>query len=582
MKNLLRLFEHLKPYSGKLVLSVLFLLMSTGIMLLQPNLTQVAVDRGILSENIRFILLTAAAFIVLGAIASMAGFTSGRFLILSAQGMSYDLRNELYKKVSSFSFSNFDAWRTGELMVRMNSDVNMIRMFVRMGILMLFQSLFMIIGAIIGMYLTDTRLATYMAALMLGTLLLFFIIARFVRPLFVKVREALDRLNNVLQENLAGAKLIRAFSREEEEKQKFAEKNNEFYAVSLKVGIIIGVLMPLLMLIGNLALLTATWIGGIHVGQGFLRHGQTTGLTLGQLLAFNSYAMLAVFPILMLAMVLNFMAMASASAKRICELLAEKPALGEKPNALDRPGLPGRLEFKNVSFHYGNGECAVQNIELALEPGERIGIIGTTGSGKSTLANLAARYYDVTDGSVLLDGSDVRDLTLRSVRTCVAVALQETVLFTGSIIDNIRFGRPEASQEEIYEAARAACAEEFILEKDNTWDEEVGTRGMNLSGGQRQRVAVARALLAKPGVLVLDDVTSALDMETESRLVKNIYNQARNSTVIIISQKVNAVRRADRIYVMDRGRIMGSGTHEELLQTSELYREIERTQSAHI
>lgn len=575
MKDLIRLFRHLKPYRGKLILSVVFLLISSGILLLQPNLTRIAVDSGVLEGNLRFILLTALGLAVLGLIAGVISFSSGRLLILSAQGMSYDLRNELYRRVSSFSFSNFDTWRTGELMVRMNSDVNMVRMFVRMGLLMLFQSLFMIIGAIIGMFLTDPRLAAFMAALMVGTMVLFFVIARFVRPLFTRVREALDRLNNVLQENLAGAKLVRAFSRQKEERQKFAEKNSDYYAVSLKVGVIIGILMPLLMTIGNLALLMATWTGGLQVGTG-------SGLTLGQLLAFNNYAMLAIFPILMLAMVLNFMAMASASAGRICELLSEKPALQEKPDALDRPELPGRLEYRDVSFHYGSGECAVMGAGLKIEPGERIGIIGTTGSGKSTLAALAARYYDVTGGSILLDGTDLRSLTLASVRTCVTLALQDTVLFSGSILENIRFGRPEADMEEIRAAARAACAEEFILEKDNTWDEEVGTRGMNLSGGQRQRVAVARALLAKPGILILDDVTSALDMQTESQLVENLYSQARGTTIVIISQKINAVRRADRIYVMDRGRITGSGSHEELLETSDLYREIERTQSVHV
>jgi ATP-binding cassette subfamily B multidrug efflux pump len=314
----------------------------------------------------------------------------------------------------------------------------------------------------------------------------------------------------------------------------------------------------------------------LQVGGGAVDSG---AMTLGELAAFNNYALMAVFPILMLAMVLNFMAMASASAGRIAAILGTKPGLAEKPGAENLPALRGRIDFDEVCFHYGGGQDALQGVTLSIEPGQHIGIIGTTGSGKSTLINLIPRFYDVTSGAVRLDGQDVRDLSFATVRGRVAAVLQETVLFSGTIAENIRFGRPEATLEEVQEAARAACAEEFILEKEKQWDEPVGERGMGLSGGQRQRVAIARALLTRPDILILDDVTSALDLQTESQVIENLYGRAHRGTTIIVSQKVNAVRRADRILLLSEGRIAAAGSHEELMSSSEVYREIARTQS---
>ena len=508
-----------------------------------------------------------------GIIGAVFNFLSGKMLIRSAQGMSYDLRNTLFGHISGFSFSNFDKWRTGELMVRMNADVETVRMFTRMGLFMLVQSFFMLIGALAAMYLTDVRLANLMAVIMAGTLLLFILMTRFIRPVFLKVRKALDKVNNILQENLAGAKLVRALSRQGDEKQKFKIKNREFYQISLRVGIIISCLFPLLMFIGNGALLATLWQGGQEVALG------PEVLTLGELTAFNNYAMMAVFPIIMLAMVLNFIAMAIASAERIDALLMEEPALVEKEGAVVLDTVRGVIEFSGVSFHYGNGENALKDVNLKIAQGERIGIIGTTGSGKSTLVNLIPRFYDVRKGDVLIDGHNVQDLAFKIIRGNIISALQETILFSGSIRENIRFGKPGATDAEVEQAAKEACAWEFITAKENGLDEEVGERGASLSGGQRQRVAIARSLLASPSILILDDVTSALDLETETRIIENLYKRPDPMTTIIISQKINAVKEADRIVVMTEGRITEVGTHEELLESSELYRNIERTQS---
>jgi len=574
VKEIIRIAAFLKPYAGRMAAAVAMLLLSSAVMLAQPRLTQWAVDSGITAGSIRTVLLASLAVLLSAAAGSVIMYLSGTLLIRASQGAGYDIRNRLFARVASFSFANFDRFRTGELMVRLNSDVNMVVMFFRMGLLMMIQAVFFLVGAVLLMFATNPRLATVVAAVMAGIFVLFVLFSRVIRPLFMKVREALDRLNNTLQENLAGAKLVRAFSRQGLEKEKFGRRNREFYDLSLKVGVFIGIIMPFLMLVANLALLLVLRMGGAAVGA-----AAGAGMSLGELTAFSNYAMMAVFPIVMLAMVLNFLIMASASAGRISEVLAAEPGLTEKPGAASPASLRGAIELENASFRYGEGEHALHELSLSILPGERIGLIGTTGSGKSTLASLICRFYDVTQGTLRLDGRDVRELSFDAVRGRTVLVLQETVLFSGTIAENIRFGRPEATMEEVREAARLAGALEFILDKQKQWEEPVGERGMGLSGGQRQRIAIARAILARPDILILDDVSSALDLQTESRIIDNLYNLPERRTTIVISQKVSAVQKADRIVVLDGGRLQAEGSHLELLRTSPLYREIYETQS---
>jgi len=578
MTALLRIFRFLKGAVGALAVSLALLLTSTALGLVQPRLIEYAIDRGIKAGSAPAIVWGASGILLSAVFAALLNLASGYALIKSSQRMGYEMRNALYRKVMSFSFENLDRWRTGELMVRMNSDVNTVRMFVRMGLFIIVQSVILILGTVVAMYLTDAALANIMAVFMPLTLVLFFGVATLIRPLFMKARTALDELNNTLQENLAGAKLVRAFARQEREQAKFAVRNRHLFNISQNVGYKLSLFFPLFFLIAQLASLIVLWSGGATL-VAEAASGVAPDLTLGKLIAFNNYATMATFQLLMLGMVLNFISMAIASAIRLDALLREQPAIKEKPDALNPPGLKGKIEFRGVSFRYGQGERALNNICIVIQPGEKLGIIGTTGAGKSSLVNLIPRFYDPEEGCVLVDDIDVRDLTFNSLRSRIAVVLQETVLFSGTIRDNVAFGAPQASAEDLERAVEIACVKEFIEDKPEGWDASVGERGAGLSGGQRQRVAVARAIAANPDILILDDVTSSLDAATERRIVEGLYREFKNRTTLIISQKISTIRFADRILVMENGCILAAGTHEELLRSDETYRTIYETQA---
>ncbi len=577
MAALIKLFRFLRRSAGALTLSLILLLASTGLGLVQPRLIEFAIDGGIKTGRVAAIAWGAAGIIITAVLAALLNLASGYTLIKSSQLMGYEMRNALYRKVMSFSFENLDRWRTGELMVRLNSDVNTIRMFVRMGLFMIVQSVIMIIGTVIAMYLTDPGLANIMAIFMPLTLVLFFGAAAMIRPLFMKARTALDELNNTLQENLAGAKVVRAYARQGQELDKFGIRNRNLFNISQNVGYKLALFFPLFFLIAQLATIIVLWAGGTELAR--IAAGAAGNLTLGKLVGFNNYAMMAMFPLLMLGMVLNFISMAMASAVRLDALFKEEPGIKEKPDALRPPSLKGKIEFCGVSFRYGEGEKALNKIDLVIQPGEKLGIIGTTGAGKSSLVNLIPRFYDPEEGCVRIDGADVRDISFDTLRTRVAIVLQETVLFSGTIRDNVAFSAPEASQADLERAAEIACATEFIREKPEGWNASVGERGAGLSGGQRQRVAIARAIAAKPDVIVLDDVTSSLDAATEGRIVDALYREFKDRTAIIISQKINTIRYADRIVVMEDGCIIATGSHEALLRSDETYRTIFETQA---
>ena len=601
MAALARLFRYLRNYRGQTVWSLVLMLIAAGMSLVQPLMTQRAIDLGVTPGQVGPVVFWSLILIGAAVVSGGLHLLGGVLLSHAGQGMAYEIRNDLFRRIMSFSYSNLDRWRTGELLVRTNSDVNTVRMFVRMGLFLMLQSVIMLTGSLIIMYQVNARLSIVMFIVLPGTLALFFVLAVIIRPLFSVVRDKLDAVNNVIQENLSGAKVVRAFARQAYEEERFATRNDQFLRISLRVGYIVALAFPFLFLLGRMAVVLVTWVGGTAVIENLVA-GTTDGLTLGQLLAFNEYALLAVFPILALGFTLSMLSRAAASATRVADLLAEEPDLTEAATPVSADRLSGAIAFEDVSFAYGDAENAIEGITLSIAPGEKIGILGRTGSGKSSLAALIPRMYDVGSGRITIDGVDVRDYSLQTLRRRVTLVLQETVLLSGSILDNVTYApsayahaarpRPGAEQahdapppqpdERAIEAARIACALDFIGEKDAGWNEHVGERGTGLSGGQRQRVAIARAILADPDVLILDDVTSAVDASTEKKIVSNLYRHLKEKTVVIISQKINTIMLADRIFVLEEGRIAGIGTHEELLATSDTYREIFDTQSAEI
>ncbi|MFW5688738.1 MAG: ABC transporter ATP-binding protein, partial [Spirochaetota bacterium] len=546
MGSLFRLFRYLRNYKGAVVASLIVTLLATGMNLIQPEIIQRAVDSGISAGNVRSVILASLALLGAAVLAGGLHLLSGVLLVRAGQGMSYELRNDAYRTIMAFSFANLDRWRTGELLVRANSDVNTIRMFVRLGLLMLVQSVIMLVGSLIFMFLKNPELSRIMLIVLPGTLAAFFALATFLRPLIMKVRERLDALNNTIQENLSGAKVVRAFARQEHEQSRFEERNQAFLSLSLKVGYAFAMAFPFIFFLGQMAIVLPTWFGGVDVIERTLNPAGA-GLTLGELLAFQGYAIRAMWPIIALGITLQFFTMAVASATRIEELLEDKPTVSEQPDARDVERLRGAIEFRNVSFSYGEGEPAIDRLSLKIAPGEKVGVLGRTGAGKTSLAALLPRFYDATAGEVLIDGSNVRELAMRTLRERVGLVLQETVLLSGSILENVAYAYrratpatpPEEPTDEMLAAAELACAREFIEAKEHGWHEHVGERGAGLSGGQRQRVAIARAILADPDVLILDDVTSALDAQTERTIVTNLYRRLEDKTVIIISQKIN-------------------------------------------
>ncbi len=578
MIYLLKLFKYLKNYTSHMVVSMLFLILSVIFTMIQPKLIEWVIDRGIEAGAVKNIIYGAAGILVTGLIGNAANLISGFSLIKAGQGMSHELRSDLFKKILSFSFMNFDKWRTGELMVRLNSDVNTVRMFIRMGLFMIVQSVVTILSSIIFMFITDVRLATVMSIIMGGTLALSLAFVSIMRPLFMKMRVKLDELNNTLQENLAGAKVVRAFNRQSLEKDKFSIKNRDIFRITLKIGYLFSTFMPFMLLLGNMSITLILWMGGAEIIRNHI--AAVSGFTLGQLTAFNNYAMMSIFPLVMLGMVLNFISMASASAERIFKLMQEVPGIIKPDSPLPADKITGSIEFNGVYFGYGEGEDALIDINIRIAPGEKVGIIGGTGSGKSSLASLIPRLYDPRQGTVLVDGVDVKRYDPSELRKKIGIVLQDAVLFSGGIRENILYGNPDGDQAVAERAARIAQATSFISEKG--WDTGIGERGAGLSGGQRQRVAIARTIAADPSIIILDDVTSSLDLETERKVTRGIYNELKGATVIIISQKIKTIKESDWIIVMDKGRITGKGTHEELLAGNDIYRKIAETQNEYI
>jgi ATP-binding cassette subfamily B multidrug efflux pump len=571
VKPLLRALTFLLAYKREAAGAFMSLVLSSAGSLVIPRLTQLVIDQGITPQQMTVIVSGAAGIVVAAALAAVFTYVQGFLAAKASQGVAYDLRNALYARIQSLSFSYHDRAQTGQLLTRAVSDVELVRMFVGMGVLQLGSALLMMVGSAALLVRTDWQLTLITLPIMMSVFAVFGLFAGKGRFMFVLVQQKLGRLNTILQENLAGVRVVKAFAREPFEIARAEVSNRELRDASLRVNKMFALVMPLIFVIANLGTLAVVWAGGYQV--------IAAQLTIGELVAFESYLMMTMFPMIVLGMTIIAVSQAGAGAERVFEVLDTESEVKERAGAVELPPIQGRVVFDHVTFRYFRGQEPVLNdVSFVAEPGETIALFGATGSGKSTIINLVPRFYDVSEGQVVVDGYDVRDLTLQSLRRQIGIVLQETVLFGGTIRENIAYGRPDASDEEITVAAKAAEAHDFIMGFPNGYGTAIGERGVTLSGGQKQRVAIARALLIDPHILILDDSTSSVDVETEYRIQQALDRLRAGRTSFIIAQRISTVLNADKVVVLDKGRIVAQGTHEELLRDSPIYAEIYSSQ----
>ncbi len=551
------------------MVAVLSLLLVSGANLASPLLIGRAIDEGIGPRRLGVIFVVVGWLVGLALARALFTFLQGYLAERTSQGVAYDLRDALFERIERLSFSYYDRVQTGQLVTRLTSDVEQIRTFAGSGVVQLANAVVMLVGTTMLLLYLDWQLALVALAIVPVIAVLLVRFVGRIRPLFREVQQTLGRLNTVLQEDLLGVRVIRAFAREDYETARYTSVNEELLQKNLTTVRVFSNNFPFVFLFANLGTLAIIWFGGWQVIGG--------RLSIGDLVAFNTLLGFMLFPILTIGFLSASISRAGASSQRVFDVLDAPLDVEDAPDASILLPLSCRVDFDDVSFRYpGSTRDILDGVSFTARPGQTVAILGTTGSGKSTLVNLLPRFYDVTGGAVRLDGNDVRDVTLSSLRSQIGIVLQETRLFSGTVRDNVAFGKPDATDEEVVAAADAAQAGAFIRGLAEGYDTVIGERGIGLSGGQRQRIAIARALLIDPRLLILDDSTSAVDAETEAAIQETLDRLMREKhrTVFVIAQRVSTVRDADLILVLDEGSIAARGTHEELLRESELYNEI--------
>ena len=489
----------------------------------------------------------------------------------NSQSVAFDLRNDLFSKIQRLSFSYHDKTQTGQLMIRATDDIEKVRLFIGQGLLFAVGALVLVVGTLIILFTTNARLTLIVLPILPLALILFMVFGAISQPLFTKVQIRLSALNTILQENLAGIKVIKAFTREKNEQAKFRKAADSLMSQQITVSRVFSFLFPLVFLIANLGQALVLYFGGRQIIN--------NTLTIGEWQEFSLYLIYLFLPLAQLGLIITQMSQASASATRIFEILDAKSDVVDKPDGEPLPPVQGLVAFENVTFRYfGTGEPVLKKVTFEAEPGQAVALLGATGSGKTTIINLLPRFYDPTEGRITIDGYDVREVCLDSLRSQIGIVLQETTLFSGTIRDNIAFGKTDATMDEVIAAAKAAAADEFIMSFPEGYDTPVGERGTTLSGGQKQRIAIARALLLNPRILILDDSTSSVDLATEAQIQKALDALMKGRTSFVIAQRISTVVHADQILVLDKGEVVARGTHSELLESSPIYAEIYNSQ----
>ena len=599
-----RAIRYLGHYRRDTALAYAALLLATGAQLMVPLLIQRMIDgvtRGVVSQQtaslpetvrtmiasrmgitlaelaragqdpVQALVVSGMLILVFAAVRGLFAFSQAYMGERVSQSVAFDLRNDLFARIQRLSFSYHDRNQTGQLMIRATDDVEKVRIFIGQGLLMAAGAIVLMVGAIVILATINPRLTLVVLPILPLALMMFMVLGGLARPMFERVQRRLSALNAILQENLAGIKVVKAFSREPEQELRFRRAADDFLAQILKVMRLMTFLMPLVFFIANLGQAAILYFGGRQMILGTL--------TLGEWQTFSLYLMFVFIPVAQLGFIITQMSQASASAGRIFEITDARSEVTDAPDARPLPIVRGRVEFENVTFRYfGGGRPVLDRVNFTAEPGQQIALLGRTGSGKSTIINLIPRFYDPTEGVIRIDGIDLRQVTLDSLRSQIGTVLQETNLFSGTIRDNIAFGRSDAPMDEILRAAEAAAAHEFIQTFPQGYDTPVGERGVTLSGGQRQRLAIARALLLDPRILILDDSTSSVDLETEWRIQQALLRLMHGRTSFVIAQRISTVLNADQILVLDDAAIVARGRHEELLETSEIYADIYSSQ----
>jgi len=641
MDALRKISRFVVPYRWALIFGLMTTVLPVVMELLVPFLLAYIIDQGVMKGQMSVVWQGSAWMFATAFLGAVATLGQGVFRAQLSQGIAYDMRNSLFAHIESLSFADLDRMQTGQLMTRLSADVDVVRMFASAGLNLLVRAVFLVLGALVMVFITDWQLAMIVVVMLFASGVLIRQILVKVQPLFTIVQQKLSALNTIVQENLAGMQVVKAFVREKYSIDEFEKGNIAYLHENVRVGRLLALAIPVLALVTNVGTVAVIWYGGISVIGG--------RLSVGQLVAFNNYLLIGMAPLLLLSNILAMISRAVVSSERINDLFATQPAVQVAPNAYVGEKMAGQVVFDNVSFHYlsgrggvinansydilssspvaaaasqnnhqsngqngashngvthngvahtGNGASVViegqgagdhdngnheneevlEEVSFSVTPGQSVALLGATGSGKSTLVNLIPRFYDATGGRILIDGIDIRQWAPESLRQHIGVVLQQTTLFTGTVRQNIAFGRPNASMEEVVAAAQAAQAHDFIVAMPNGYDSQVEERGVNLSGGQRQRIAIARALLISPTILIMDDSTSAVDMDTEFRIQEALETLMAGRTTFIVAQRISSVLKADQILVLDGGRIAAKGTHRQLLSSSPIYQEIFQSQ----
>jgi ATP-binding cassette subfamily B multidrug efflux pump len=573
MYHIRKILQFVKPYWKTATLALVLLSSLVIADLSIPRLIERIIDQGVKQNNLSVVIQTSLLMLGISLISMAIAVGNNIFSVRVGESVARDMREATFLKIQEFSYGNLDHFTTGKLMVRLTSDINFVKSLVQISLRIGTRAPLLMMGSLILMFITSPDLALKIVPLLVFTLgvIVFFSIK--MEPLFRVVQQKLDWLNTVLQENIAGARLVKAFVRADHEAERFDRANEDLTHRTVNVMQFMSTMSPILTLLINAGIVIVVWQGGLQAIGG--------NLTIGQLVAFTNYLITTMTPLTMMAQLSNTWANGLASARRIDEVLDTLPEVQEDPNAQYLPaGAPARVVLQNVDFHYnGSTDGAIlEGINLAAEPGQTVAILGATGAGKSSLVNLVPRFYDASSGEVSVAGVNVRCLDEESLLAQIGIVPQETILFSGTVRENIRYGRPQASDEEVIAAARAAQAHDFILQMPQGYDTHVEERGANLSGGQKQRIAIARALIMHPKILILDDSTSSVDVETETRIQDALQKILRESTSFVVAQRISTVLNADKIVVIDRGRIVAEGTHAELIQSSPIYQEIYESQ----